>query len=169
MHIKTLWFSNTATQRHWLWPHVCFAVVVPSDPFGPAGAVVRPAGRRGPLCLRTLFLRRAPAEAAQRQVCHPHEGRLLLGEWAAGGDQFKLVVLNWWSLRTNIHFASWSQWELKTRTQFLIPILFDDHRARLEFVFSNAGVRFHHFNTTQIFRQTQSSSPTAINVQWSDC
>lgn len=57
-----------------------FSAVASSDPPGPAGAAVRPAGRRGPLCLRTLLLCRAPAEAAERQVRHPHEGRLPVGE-----------------------------------------------------------------------------------------
>lgn len=69
------WFQRS------LWKHHMSL----SDPTRQTGAAVWAARRRGPLRLRALFLSSAHAQAAAQQVRHPHERRLLLGEWGSTG------------------------------------------------------------------------------------
>lgn len=69
------WFQRS------LWKHHMSL----SDPTRQTGAAVWAARRRGPLRLRALLLSSAHAQAAAQQVRHPHERRLLLGEWGSTG------------------------------------------------------------------------------------
>lgn len=69
------WFQRS------LWKHHMSV----SDPTRQTGAAVWAARRRGPLRLRALVLSSAHAQAAAQQVRHPHERRLLLGEWGSTG------------------------------------------------------------------------------------